>query len=77
MSLACFKYEHTSMKTLVITACLIIGSDREKTPVPTAVVDEEGGRLLGRVQTVHYLHPEIDHFNCLVAGTQLPDILIQ
>lgn len=56
---------------------MVVCPDGEESSVATAVVDEEGGRLLGGIEAMHDLHPEIDHFDRLRESSQVSDVLIQ
>lgn len=65
------------MQTQVIPSRLIIRPNGEQAPIPTTVVNKEGGRLLRRLQAVHDLHPEVDHLDGGAARAQVADVLVQ
>lgn len=69
--------ELTRLDSHVVTASHIVGTDREKAVVGPAVLNEPGGRLFSRLETVHDTDPKVDHGQSLGTCTKVADILVQ
>lgn len=61
----------------MVSSRTIISPDGEESSIATAVVDEEGCRLLGGLDAVHDLHPDVDHLDGLGSRSEVANILIE
>ena len=56
---------------------MVISTNREKTLVTAAIIDEERRRLLRGLDTMHDLRPDIDQLAGIGVGAQFSHVFVQ